>query len=435
MVDAVAQPANGKRHRGTATGRRTPTNQSPLNPRFRRLWATFAVSSFGDGFIYGAVPLLAIVVDPRPLAVSAVVAANSLPWLLLALHAGALSDRFERGRVMAVANVARGFVLSLMALLVGLHEMDLLTLLVFVLANGSLRAIYYSASQAAVPELIAASDFNRANGVLFGTEAATENMAGPVFGSIVFSVARAVPFLADAVAMVTSGFSLFGLRTNRPKPETDRGKLSDGLRQLFHDRNLRILVSLIAILAGLQGLVSGVLVLVATRDWGVHASAYGAFLATQGAGNVLGGLLANRVAKRLGTVWTLLGSAMVSGVGYLVMAASHSWAIAGGAFAVVGFAVGCGGVVAISLRQRLTPDRLMGRVGSAWRGIVWGAAPCGALAAGGLAILGGLRLPLLLAGVAQCVVAILLTRPVTRRLGAVDSRPKHPALDDGSGAV
>jgi hypothetical protein len=60
----------------------------------------------------------------------------------------------------------------------------------------------------------------------------------------------------------------------------------------------------------------------------------------------------------------------------------------------------------------------MGRVGAAWRGIVWGAAPVGALGAGGLALLGGSRLPLILAGGAQCLVALLLAKPLRRHVGA-----------------
>ena len=52
---------------------------------FARLWVGFTLASSGDGFAYGAVPLLAVVVNPHPLAVSSVIAADSLPWLLLAL--------------------------------------------------------------------------------------------------------------------------------------------------------------------------------------------------------------------------------------------------------------------------------------------------------------------------------------------------------------
>ena len=119
----------------------------------------------------------------------------------------------------------------------------------------------------------------------------------------------------------------------------------------------------------------------------------------------------------------LLCAAVISGLAYVVMAVAHTWLLAGAAFAMVGFAVAAGSVVAISLRQLLTPAELMGRVGSAWRGVVWGAAPVGALAAGVVAVFGGLRLPLIVAGVAQCVVAVLLARPLIRNLRDVEPAP------------
>jgi hypothetical protein len=99
------------------------------------------------------------------------------------------------------------------------------------------------------------------------------------------------------------------------------------------------------------------------------------------------------------------------------MASSHSWVLAGPAYALVGVGVAIISVVAISLRQRLTPDHLMGRVGGAWRGLVWGAAPVGALVAGGAATLGGLKLPLVIAGTLQIAVAVVLARPLLRIIG------------------
>jgi len=70
----------------------------------------------------------------------------------------------------------------------------------------------------------------------------------------------------------------------------------------------------------------------------------------------------------------------------------------------------------------------MGRVGGAWRGLVWGVAPLGALAAGVFASIGGLRLPLLLAGLLQCSVAIVLARPLARR---IRDAPKGPSASGG----
>jgi MFS family permease len=404
-----------------------------LGPRFRYLWATFVVASLGDGFGYGAVPLLAFFVDPRPLAVSGAAAADTFPWLVLALPAGAIADRYERGRVMAVTNMGRALVLVILAGLIASKHLDYVLLVLLVFVNGGARAIYYSASQATVPELVAPQVFPHANGVLSGTEAATEHLGGPIFGTLAFAAAKALPFFADAAAVGLSGLSLLGFRTERLQRGPAHHSILDGARQLLKDRSLRLLVSLLAALAGLQGLVMGVLVIIATVDWGVSKSLYGVFLAAGAAGNVPGALLADRVANRIGNVPTLVASALVSGLAYLVMASAKGWLVAGVAFCVVSFAVYAGSVMANSLRQRLSPRDLMGRVGSAWRGIVWGAFPIGALIGGALADGWGVRLPLYIAGIAQCLVALTLARPLSRSLAA--SERNEAATSKRAGTV
>ena len=133
----------------------------------------------------------------------------------------------------------------------------------------------------------------------------------------------------------------------------------------------------------------------------------------------MGSAVADAQVRRFGSVRALIGATVISGIGYLFMASAHNWVVAGPAFALVGVAVAVITVVAVSLRQRLTPAHLMGRVGGAWRGIVWGAAPVGALAAGSVATIWGLRLPLILAGSLQVVVALLFARPLTRIIRGV----------------
>ncbi|HEX4434630.1 MAG TPA: MFS transporter [Acidimicrobiales bacterium] len=394
-----------------------------LGRPFTRLWAGFTLASSGDGLAYGAVPLMAVFVDPRPLAVSTVVAADSLPWLLLALPAGAFADRFERGPLMAIANVLRALVILGGAFLIASNKMTLVLLILVVLVNAGARAIYYSSLQALVPDLVPSNAFESANGVLTATEAGTEHLAGPVVGTWLFTIGKAIPFFADAVALVLSCFPFMKFRSKAPRPEGASTSAWEGARLLFKDRRLRILLIMVGTLAGLQGMEAGVLVLLATTEWGVKEGAYGIFLAAGAAGNLLGSLGANRLVRRFGSAQTLIGAAVISGVGYLVMAVAQNWMLAGPAFAAVGYAVGAGSVIAISLRQRLTPDELMGRVGGAWRGLVWGAAPVGALAAGTLASIGGLRLPLVLAGILQCIVGVALARPLLQSL----REATHPA--------
>jgi hypothetical protein len=305
------------------------------------------------------------------------------------------------------------------AMLILSGRMNLTLLIVFVFANAGGRAVYYSSVQAMVPDLVGSDALEGANGVLSGTEAGAEHIAGPVAGSALFAAAPSAPFLAEAVALLSSCFPFVRFRTkNHSEAEGPSSSTSmwEGARFLFSDRRLRVLVLMVGSLAGLQGMVSGVLVLLATQEWGVRTGAYGLFLAAGALGALLGSLIASRSVKRFGSAKTLIGTATLSGVTYLAMAAAHSWVLAGPALAVVCMAIGTGSVAASSLRQRLTPPDLMGRVGGAWRGIVWGAAPVGALAAGTLAAYGGLRLPVVLAGVLQCAVALLLARPMMRAI-------------------
>ncbi len=393
-----------------------------LRGSFARLWVGFTFASTGDGLAYGAVPLLAVLVDPHPVAVSVVAAADNLPWLLVAVPAGVLADRFERGPTMALMNALRALVILLGAVLVVTGHMNLGLLVLVVLINGAGRAIYYSSMQALTSDLVSPHELEHVNGVLSGTEAATEHLAGPIVGTTLFAVSPSIPFFADAVALVGSclPFTRFHVATH-PKPsETTPSSTSiwEGGRYLLADRRLRVLLAVVSSLAALQGMEGGVLVLLATKEWGIRPAAYGVFLAVGAAGNLLGSVVAARLVARFGSAQTLIAAAAISGIGYLLMAPANGWVLAGAAFVIIGIAVGAGSVIAISLRQRLTPADLMGRVGGAWRGITWGAAPVGALAAGGLAAFGGLRVPIFVAGVLQCLVALVLARPLLKRLGS-----------------
>jgi MFS family permease len=381
---------------------------------FARLWVGSTIASSGDGLLLGAVPLLALAVNPHPVAVSTVAACDSLPWLLMALPAGAFADRFERGPLMALCNALRAMAILVAALLILNGSMRLWILIVVVLINSSGRAVYYSSYQAIVPTLVETDGLERANGLLMGTEAGTEHLAGPIVGTTLYAAAASLPFFADAVTMIMSSLPLVGLRAKVRERTPTSTSIWDGMRLLFGDRRLRVLVLIVALLAGLQGMETGVLVLLATKLWGIRAGAYGVFLAAGAAGNLLGSVVTGRLVGRFGSAPTLIGMAVLSGVAYLAMAAAHGWQLAAPAYFILGTAVGVLSVVSISLRQRLTPPDLMGRVGGAWRGLVWGAAPVGALFAGSLATLGGLRLPIVLAGALQIAVGVVLARPLLR---------------------
>ena len=358
-----------------------------------------------------------------------VAAADTLPWLLMALPAGHLADRFDRGRVIVLANTLRAAAMLFAVALIVSNRISFPLLVALVLINGSGRAIYYSSLQAIVPGLIDTRDLEQANGILSGTEAGAENLAGPILGTSFFALAKALPFLIEGVTFLTSCIPFVRFHSNTP---TDDGahdgsgasnSMWEGVRLLFADRQLRVLLLLVASLSGLQGLESGVLVLLATTEWGVRQGLYGLFLAANAVGTLLGSFVADGATRRVGAADAHLRRR----------------------------ALGCG-LPRHGLRQVVDPGRASVRTRRVRhrdrfrRGHLtapathagppdgpgrqrmarhdWGAAPVGALAAGALATAGGLTTPLVLAGVLQCAVAVVFARPLFRGVSRAAAGPE-----------
>ena len=156
-----------------------------------------------------------------------------------------------------------------------------------------------------MPDVVESDTLEQSNGILVGTEAATEHLAGPVVGTWLFAMDKAIPFFTDAIALVLSCFPLISFRSKAPKSDAASPSAWEGVRVLWADRRLRLLILMVASLAGLQGMESGVLVLLATTEWGIREGAYGVFLAVGAAGNLVGSLLANRLVRRFGSAQAL----------------------------------------------------------------------------------------------------------------------------------
>ena len=331
--------------------------------------------------------------NPHPLAVSSVVAADSLPWLLLALPAGAFADRFARGPLMAISNLARALAILVGAFLILSDRMTLAILIVVVLINAGGRAMYYSAAQAIVPELVRSDALEHANGVLSGTEAGAEQLAGPVVGTWLFAMSKAIPFFADAVVTVLSCIPLVGFRS---KSAATRGVLDLGVGGCPAPLR-RPPAAAPALDGGLAWPVSRGWRPASSCCWRPRMGGSGGRLRALPGRRRGGEPRREPVGKPVGPPFRERPNPDRRRARVRRRLPDHGR----GARLAAGrprlrpgrLAIGAGSVVAISLRQRLTPPDLMGRVGGAWRGLVWGAAPLGALVAGGLAAIVGLRFP------------------------------------------
>ena len=219
----------------------------------------------------GAVPLIAVVVNPHPLAVSSVVAAGQ-PAVAPPGPAGRGLRRPIRARPAHGHHQRRAGAspspLGAFLILDDRMTLGLLIIVVLINAGGASHLLLLAAGDGARARPSDALEYSqRRPGRHRG---GTEHLAGPVVGTWLFAMSKAVPFFADAIALVLSCIPLVGFRSKAPKSEGASTSTWEGVRLLFADRRLRILLLLVGSLAGLQGMEAGVLVLLATTEWGVR---------------------------------------------------------------------------------------------------------------------------------------------------------------------
>jgi MFS family permease len=394
---------------------------------FSRLWAASGVSNLGDGVYGTALPLLAATLTRDPLLVSLVSFAEWLPWLLFGLLSGALLDRWDRRRVMWVVDAGRFAVVGGLAVAVLLDQASIALLAAVGFLLGTGQTLVDTGAQSILPALVSrdAQRLEWANGRLVGTQVVTQELAGPPAGGFLFSAATWVPFAVDAVSFAAGSALVASIRGHfGPDPgelgpggrrATLRSEIAEGLRWLAAHRVLRATAAMVAVVNLLAMGGSAVMVLFAQELLGLDAVGFGLLLSGSAVGGVLGSLVAGRSVRVVGTARIIVGTMVLSALAFLVFGLSSEPWLAGAMFGLVGFLTVVFNVVMGSLRQALTPDRLLGRVISAFRLFSYGAVPLGSLLGGVLARSFGLRAPFLVAGTVIPVVALLCLPAINTR--------------------
>jgi MFS family permease len=371
---------------------------------FGTLLAAGALSNLGDGVTVAAAPLLAASLTRDPRAIGAVGAAWSLPWLLFALVSGAVADRADRRRLLVGADLVRTAGLVLLAVAVAGGRASVLLLVAVFFVTATAETVFDSAWQATLPMVVDRGDLPRANSWMQTVEFTGNGLVGPALGGVLFAAAAAAPFAVDAVSFAVSALLLATLpgrfRAAGPAPgpagpsgsrPTLRADIAEGVRWLLGHRVLRTICWLLAIENIVEMAGFAMLVLLAQDVLGLDARGYGLLVACLAVGGVLGGAVAARLHRRLGDQGSVVGSVLLMAAAWAVLAATARPVVAGAGVALYGLAAVWWNVVTISFRQAVVPERLQGRVNSAYRLVSWGTLSIGALAGGAVVARFGLR--------------------------------------------
>lgn len=392
---------------------------------FRRLLAAWGASSVGDGVLTAALPLFTAVTTRDPLSVSAVAVAAVVPWLVVALPAGALVDRW-RPRTALIGSLAfRGVVTLSLAGVISADEASVLVLSACAFVLSSAETFADSAGQTLLVSLAGPDDLERANGRVVSVETAGVEIAGPLAAAGLFAWRPEFCFVAVGSALLLAS-ALSASVTERPDrpakvaPSALRTEVVEGMRFLLRQRKLRTVVGVVGVTAFVTSGVNAVAFLHAIESLGLAAASVPTLLVCTAIGALAAAPLASWAATRFGSGSVMLGSLGVLAVGIAVLGlAAAPWA-AWMSYLVMGVGAGAWNVLSSANRQRLTPPPLMGRVTSAHRVLAWGLMPLGAALAGPIAEATSLRAVIIGAAVLVGAIAVLVG-PRLRGLGrAVD---------------
>jgi DHA3 family tetracycline resistance protein-like MFS transporter len=180
------------------------------NRDFRLLFGGRCVSLLGDGLFLVALAWQTYTLANAPTALALLGIAMSVPLILLLLLGGVVSDRYNRRRVMLLADLVRAALLLLLGALALSGTLRLWHMVVIVAVYGGAQAFFDPASEAIVPELLPASQLGPANALDQLARPLALRLAGPALGGLLIGLlGPGAAFLLDASTFMVSATTLW----------------------------------------------------------------------------------------------------------------------------------------------------------------------------------------------------------------------------------
>lgn len=405
-----------------------------LGRNYQRLWSATALSNLSDGMFVVALPLLALQITRSPAAIAGVVLAARLPWLVFALHAGALADRLDRRRIMLNVSLGRFALIGLLAVIAAYESEQIWVLYVAAFALGICETLFDTAAGSTLPMLVSGAGLSRGNSRLFAAEVLFNRFAGPPVGGFLVGIAITLAFLSSAVCYLLAALAIAlmtGRFLARPADSPRSRLLTDiqvGLRYLWDSPLLRTLALLVggmnlSVFAALSVLP---VFAVDPGPMGLSPFAFGLLLSAGAVGCVIGAFSVQRLQRKVGRAWLLRLGVLAAAATCAAPLLTQPILVAG-VLAVAGIGEMCWDVITVSLRQRIVPEHLIGRVNAGYRLVAYGSMPIGAAIGGVLGQTLGLRWVFAIGTLAS--VSLLLG------MSAVSDRAMDTAEMDAAGST
>ena len=376
------------------------------------LWSGQVVSTIGTRVTGIAFPLLVLAQTHSPARAGVVGFMQTLPYMLFYLPAGALVDRWDRKRVMLVADAVRAGALGSLGVALAVHDSTFAQIVIVAFLEGTGFVFFSLAESAALPQIVPKEQLPTA---VAQNQARMQgaDLVGQPLGGALFGLSRLLPFAADAVSYAISFVSLLFVRPafqeqRERVPTRLRTEIAEGVSWLWQQPFLRAGVALVA---GSNFTFSAVILalIVRAKELGASSATVGVMLAFFGAGAIAGSAVAPWVQRRVHAKVVIIASFWIWAAGtFATVFIGSPYGL--GALWVFGALFGPIFNVSFSAyRYALVPDRMLARVGSVALVVAWGAIPLGQLTAGLLLGRLGPKQTILWLAIAEAAVAAVAT--------------------------
>ena len=415
---------------------------------YLRYWSASTISLFGTQVTQIAIPVIAVLfLKASPFEVGLLATIEFLPWILFTLPAGVWVDRMLRRRILVTGDLGRAVVLATIPIAYAAGILTIWQLYVVGFVHGLLTVFFDVADQSYLPTVVERDGLVEGNAKLQISASSAQILGQPAGGGIVALLSAPIAVAVDAASFVGSALLILAIRRQEaprePSPSEQAGEprpgmrreIAEGLRYVLSNRNLRSIAACTGSSNLCSNIVFAVFAVYAYRELGLSPATIGLVGGIGGFGVLLGALVASPIAARIGVGRTILVSSAFFGPAALFIPLAPV-AIAPAFFAAAFFFEGMLGVIynvnQVSLRQAITPERLLGRLNGTMRFLVWGTIPVGSLIGGIIGSLVGVHAALWIgAGLNVLTFLPILFSPVP----SIQKMPGHPEEPEAGAAA
>ena len=325
------------------------------------------LSNLGTQLTVIAYPLLVLALTGSATKAGFVAFARFLPRALFAMPAGVVADRWSRKWLMVGADAVRVLAAGVLVMVIVLDGSPwLIPVIAFV--EGTAGTFFSAAYPGAVRAVVTLGQLPDAMAVQTGRGAVVQ-LAGAPLGGALFTVARALPFVADMLSYAFSTLSVLAMRTTfQEEREKDvsplRSQLMEAVRYIWHQPFLRTCALVFGPLSFVGYSLVFAVVVIGT-DQGLSGGAVGLLVSAFFACALLGTFLATYVRRAL-PPWGVLVLELWTWVGCAVFLVWPSVYVLIVSMLPSALAMPSTDSVVHGYRIAMTPDRLLGRAEAVW---------------------------------------------------------------------